>query len=223
MSVFRIILMPPLPHERRLQAGRNVDAIGTRRQMMTRLQREHQFDLQIDTSQRPRCQHWLSFLKIRPPRLPFVGLIGYWPVYGQVALDRPWDTAIPGTHAPEVGTREPRASAATRRVEAAPAAAATDGHGPTVLGTVAAVAGDDGGLAPARVSMLLGVKESAKIRSARAVKADLGDLLQRMSYANPLWCAQRIDSELLKLGITLSQATMSRSTWSRPRWPPSQA
>src|SRR5437773_10730365 len=51
-----------------------------------------------------------------------------------MAWDPPWDTAIHGSHAPGVGAGEPRASAATRRVEGAPAAAAAHGDGPDVLG-----------------------------------------------------------------------------------------
>src|SRR5438034_2408333 len=51
-----------------------------------------------------------------------------------MAWDPPWDTAIHGSHAPGVGAGEPRASAATRRVEGAPAAAPADGYGPNLLG-----------------------------------------------------------------------------------------
>jgi len=43
-----------------------------------------------------------------------------------------------------------------------------------------------------------------------------------MSYANPLWGAPRIHGELLKLGVTVSQATVSKYMV-RPRRPPSQA
>ena len=82
------------------------------------------------------------------------------------------------SNAPRVGAGESRAPAATRCVEGARAAAAADGVGPNVLGfTVEAMeklaafaavgaAGDRGRLAPARVSTLLGVEESATIRSA---------------------------------------------------------
>jgi len=95
-----------------------------------------------------------------------------------MAWDSLWDTAIHGSHAPGVGTGEPRASAATRRVEGARAAATADGVGPNLLGLsievvdeVAAVAaagaaGDGGWLAPAGISTLRGVEESATIRSA---------------------------------------------------------
>jgi transposase InsO family protein len=43
-----------------------------------------------------------------------------------------------------------------------------------------------------------------------------------MSRANPLWGAPRIHGELLKLGVTVSQATVSKYML-RPRRPPSQA
>src|SRR3989442_1418744 len=51
-----------------------------------------------------------------------------------MAWDPPWDPAIHDSHAPGVGAGEPRASAATRRVEGAPAAATADGYGPDLLG-----------------------------------------------------------------------------------------
>src|SRR5437773_11926662 len=51
-----------------------------------------------------------------------------------MAWDPPWDPTIHGSYAPGVGAGEPRASAATRRVEGAPAAAPADGYGPNLLG-----------------------------------------------------------------------------------------
>jgi hypothetical protein len=42
-----------------------------------------------------------------------------------------------------------------------------------------------------------------------------------MRRANPLWGAPRIHGELLKLGLTVSQATVSKYML-RPRRPPSQ-
>src|SRR5881396_678339 len=95
-----------------------------------------------------------------------------------MAWDPPWDTAIHGSHAPGVGAGEPRASAATRRVEGAPAAAAAHGDGPDVLGRAVEAleelaefaadggARDRGRLAPAGVQALLGVEESTPTRSA---------------------------------------------------------
>jgi len=54
------------------------------------------------------------------------------------------------------------------------------------------------------------------------ISRDLRDLIRRMSHANPLWGAPRIHGELLKLGLTVSQATVSKYML-RPRRPPSQA
>src|SRR5215470_20193077 len=55
-----------------------------------------------------------------------------------------------------------------------------------------------------------------------AVGRDVRDLIRQMSRANPLWGAPRIHGELLKLGVTVSQATVSKYML-RPRRPPSQA
>lgn len=60
-------------------------------------------------------------------------------------------------------------------------------------------------------------------RSGRPmVSTELRDLIRRVSYANPLWGAPRIHGELLKLGLRVSQATVSKYML-RPRRPPSQA
>jgi len=60
-------------------------------------------------------------------------------------------------------------------------------------------------------------------RSGRPmIGTELRDLIWRMSRANPLWGAPRIHGELLKLGLTVSQATVSKYMV-RPRRPPSQA
>ena len=54
-----------------------------------------------------------------------------------------------------------------------------------------------------------------------AVASDVRALICRMSEANPLWGAPRIHGELQKLGIEISQATVSRYVMRR-RKPPSQ-
>jgi putative transposase len=54
------------------------------------------------------------------------------------------------------------------------------------------------------------------------ISTEVKDLIQQMSRANPLWGAPRIHGELLKLGVTVSQATVSKYVL-RPRRPPSQA
>ena len=75
-------------------------------------------------------------------------------------------------------------------------------------------------MAPAGVQALLGVEESTPTRSAR--DQELRDLTRRISRANPLWGAPRIHGEQLKLGLTVSQATVLKYMV-RPRRPPSQA
>jgi putative transposase len=50
---------------------------------------------------------------------------------------------------------------------------------------------------------------------------ELRELIRRMSRGNPLWGAPRIHGELLKLGLTVSQATISKYML-RQRKPPSQ-
>src|SRR5262249_11195111 len=89
------------------------------------------------------------------------------------------DTEKLSSHAPRAGAREPGASAATRRVEGPPTTTAAERHGPNVLGSAVETidelaafvaggpAGDGGWLAPARVSTLLGLEESATVRSTR--------------------------------------------------------
>jgi len=48
---------------------------------------------------------------------------------------------------------------------------------------------------------------------------EIRDLIRQMSRANPLWGAPRIHGELLKLGIEVSQATVSRYLPWRPKAP----
>jgi hypothetical protein len=47
-------------------------------------------------------------------------------------------------------------------------------------------------------------------------------LIRRMSRANPLWGAPRIDGELLKLGIEIAETTVAKDMIKR-HGPPSQA
>jgi putative transposase len=53
------------------------------------------------------------------------------------------------------------------------------------------------------------------------IKTDVRKLIQRISRENPLWGAPRIHGELLKLGIQVSQATVSKYLV-KSRKPPSQ-
>jgi len=52
--------------------------------------------------------------------------------------------------------------------------------------------------------------ESRRLPGRPEVAANLRDLIQRMSQANPLWGAPRIHGELLKLGIAVAQSTVAR-------------
>lgn len=54
------------------------------------------------------------------------------------------------------------------------------------------------------------------------VSKETRDLIRRMSRDNPLWGAPRIHGELLKLGIAVSQASVSKCMARHPR-PPSQS
>ncbi len=54
-----------------------------------------------------------------------------------------------------------------------------------------------------------------------AIPPDIRKLIVRMSQENPLWGAPRIHGELLKLGIEISQASVSKYMTRHPR-PPSQ-
>src|SRR5438093_7947314 len=64
--------------------------------------------------------------------------------------------------------------------------------------------------------------KSRRRRGRPTIRTELRDLIRRMSRANPLRGAPRIHGELLKLGLTVSQATVSKYML-RPRRPPSQA
>ena len=64
--------------------------------------------------------------------------------------------------------------------------------------------------------------KSLRRSGRRVISAELRDLIRRMSLANPLWGAPRIHGEQLKLGVTVSQATVSKYMLQPPR-PPLQA
>ena len=65
-------------------------------------------------------------------------------------------------------------------------------------------------------------KSRPKWPGRRAVPNDIRDLIRTMSQDNPLWGAPRIHGELMKLGITVSQGTVSKYMV-RHRKPPSQS
>jgi transposase InsO family protein len=56
----------------------------------------------------------------------------------------------------------------------------------------------------------------------RRVPKEVRDVIRSMSRANPLWSAPRIHGELLKLGVEVSQATVSKYMVRFPK-PPSQS
>jgi transposase InsO family protein len=63
--------------------------------------------------------------------------------------------------------------------------------------------------------------KSRRGRGRPAIGRELRDLIRHMSRANPLWGAPRIHGEPLKLGLTVSEATVSKYVV-RPWRPPSQ-
>src|SRR5689334_8201936 len=150
-----------------------------------------------------------------------------------MAWDRSSDIPLRGSHAPRVGAGESRAEAATGRVESASASAAADGDGPGLLGRVVktleelaeflagGAARDRGAVAPPGLQALLGMEESTPMGSARdwegRAGSDTADEPRESAVGAP-----RIHGELLKLGLTVSQATVSKYMV-RPRRPPSQA
>jgi hypothetical protein len=136
------------------------------------------------------------------------------------------------SHAPRVGAGEFGAAAATCRVEVAPATPTADGDGPDLLGFGVAgmeelaagaargAAGDRSRLAPAGIQTLLDLEEPRPKRSPRgqhgATRADRTSEPRQSSLGRA-----KIHGELLKLGLTVSQATASKYVL-RPRRPPSQ-
>ena len=144
-----------------------------------------------------------------------------------------WDTEKLCSHASRVGAGKPGATAATCRVEGAPATPTAERDGPNLLDSAveavdelaafiaAGTAGDGGRLAPQGFRRYWAWK-SRRRWGRPAIGRELRDLIRQMSRANPLWGAPRIHGELLKLGLTVSQATVSKYML-RPRRPPSQA
>ncbi len=64
-------------------------------------------------------------------------------------------------------------------------------------------------------------KSRPRKRGRPSVPADVRGLIQRICRENPLWGAPRIHGELLKLGIEISRAAVSKYMVRRPK-PPSQ-
>src|SRR5262249_2546640 len=143
-----------------------------------------------------------------------------------MARNRLCDTEKLSSHAPGIGAREPSASAAARRVEGPPAAGAADRDGPTVLGLrIEAVdelaafaagrpAANRSWLASARVSTLLGVEESAPIRSpvirqklVRSAQKRQSEPLISMGSGSEVGCRR---SDRQTLGLARSSRSADR-------------
>jgi putative transposase len=117
-------------------------------------------------------------------------------------------------------------------VEGAPAAATADGYGPDLLVVLSRLWTNwRHSLQVVRPETVVrwhrqGFRRYWAWKSLRrigrpAIRTELRELIWRMSRANPLWGAPRIHGELLKLGLTVSQATVSKYML-RSRRPPSQ-
>ena len=65
-------------------------------------------------------------------------------------------------------------------------------------------------------------KSQAGKRGRPALDADVRALILKMADANPLWGAPKIHGELLKLGVAVSERTVSGLLRRRKRKPPSQ-
>src|SRR3989449_8237145 len=143
-----------------------------------------------------------------------------------------WDTEKLCSHAAGVGAGEPRTPITSRRVEGAPAAPTADGDGPALLGraveaveelaefSAGGAARDRGAVAPSGLQALLGMEESTPTGSARDWDGSAGSHSADEPRQSSLG-APRIHGELLKLGLTVSQATVSKYI-PRQRRPPSQ-
>ena len=76
-------------------------------------------------------------------------------------------------------------------------------------------------LAPERLSLVLGLEGPTRKPGRPAVPKDVRALIRTMSRENPLWGAPRIHGELLKLGIDISETSVSKYLVRRQN-PPSQ-
>jgi putative transposase len=60
-------------------------------------------------------------------------------------------------------------------------------------------------------------KSRARTAGRKSLAPEIIDLIRQMSRVNPLWGAPRIHGELLKLGITVAQRTVSKYMVCQPR------
>src|SRR5215469_7119650 len=77
-------------------------------------------------------------------------------------------------------------------------------------------------LASERLPSLLDLDSRKKVSGRPQASPEIRALIRKMAAANPLWGAPRIHGELLKLGIEISERTVSRLL-PRKRRPPSQS
>src|SRR4029077_17679280 len=73
-----------------------------------------------------------------------------------------------------------------------------------------------------RAFVVIGVGKSLGRGGRPQIETELRALIRRMSIENPLWGAQRIHGELLKLGFDVAQSSVAKYMVKRRR-PPSQA
>ena len=76
-------------------------------------------------------------------------------------------------------------------------------------------------MASAAFSQILGGVVEAPAKARPPTDIEIRELIRTMAKENPLWRAPRIHGELLKLGITISERTVSRILRTLKR-PPSQ-
>src|SRR5207244_1391989 len=112
----------------------------------------------------------------------------------------------------------------------APAAAATHAGGPVAVGVALERLGQAALIIVKPETVIAWHRQGVRMfwtwksryRAGRpTVPLEVRRLIRGMSHANPLWGAPRIHGELLKLGIEVGQACVSKYM-SRRRQPPSQ-
>jgi len=135
---------------------------------------------------------------------------------------------------PRIGPRKPCASASARCPESKLQKAPPHDSRSSPLGfPVAALARlakaahlrptrDCHPVAQERISVVLEMEDRPRWPGRRRVPTEVRDLIRQMSQTNPLWGAPRIHGELLKLGIEVNQATVSKYMV-RHRKPPPQS
>ena len=142
-----------------------------------------------------------------------------------------WNTQKCASQPARAGAGKLSAASSASRGQTPSPKAATNGRGPDVLGFDVAALEELAdltthgstryrcALASPRISLLLALESRGRGRPK--IDPELRRLIRQMCCANPLWGAPWIHGELLKLGIDVSEATVSRYMIRR-RGPPSQ-